>query len=271
MSRQFHTRTSLSAQLRALGLAAGDTVMIHAGLRSVGHILGGPDSLIRALLDATAPGGTVMVYTDWDDDYHELLDDDGRIPADIREHIAPFDPVSSRARRDNGAIAELVRTFPGALRSGNPGASCAAVGAKAAWLTSDHPLDYGYGQGSPFAKLVEDEGKVLMIGAPLDAMSILHHAEHLADLPGKRIAHFEAPLLIDGRTEWRRWTEFDTTEPIVSGLSDDYFATVVEDFLNAGDGHRGKIGNADSVLVSAPKIVRHGVNWLEARFGKTIR
>lgn len=268
MPPQFHTRTNLSAQLRALGLVAGDTVMVHAGLRSVGHILGGPDSLIGALLDATSPGGTVMVYTDWNDDYHELLDDDGRIPTAMREHIPPFDPASSRARRDNGTIAEFVRTFPGALRSANPGASCAAVGTKAAWLTDDHPLEYGYGRGSPFDKLVEAKGKILLIGAPLEAMSILHHAEHLADLPGKRIAHFEAPLLIDGRTEWHRWEEFDTTDPIVDGLPGDYFATVVEDFLKAGGGHRGKIGNARSVLVSAPKIVRHGVDWLEARFGK---
>lgn len=271
MPPQFHTRTSLSAQLRALGLVAGDTVMVHAGLRSVGHILGGPDSLIRALLDATGPGGTVMVYTDWDDDYHELLDDDGNIPAPMREHIAPFDPASSRARRDNGTIAEFVRTFPGAVRSANPGASCAAIGAKALWLTRDHPLEYGYGPGSPFDKLVEVEGKVLLIGAPLEAMSILHHAEHLADLPGKRIAHFEAPLLVEGRTEWRRWEEFDTTDPIVDGLPGDYFATVVEDFLSTGGGKRGKIGSAESVLAPAAEIVRHGVDWLEARFGETKR
>lgn len=268
MSRHFHTRTSLGAQLRALGLVAGDTVMVHAGLRLVGHILGGPDSLIRALLDATGPGGTVMVYTDWDDDYHELLDDDGNIPTAMREHIAPFDAASSRARRDHGAIAEFVRSFPGAVRSANPGASCAAVGAKASWLMANHPLDYGYGLGSPLAKLAETDGKVLMIGAPLETMTILHHAEHLAEIPAKRIVHVEAPLLVDGKTQWHRWEEFDTSEPVVDGLQDDYFATVVEDFLGTGGGKRGKIGNADCVLVPAAEIVRHGVHWLENRFGE---
>ena len=260
------TRRILSGQLRKLGLADADTVMVHAALRSVGRILGGPDSVIRAILDAIGPAGTLLVYTDWDDDYHEMLDKDGRIPAELREDVAPFDPASSRARRDHGVIAEFVRTFPGAMRSGNPGASCAAVGAKAEWLTVDHPLEYGYGKGSPLANLVEANAKVLMLGAPLDTMTILHHAEHLANIPGKRVVHYEAPMLIDGQVEWRNWQEFDTSDPVVAGLADDYFGEIVEKYLSEGNGQIGKVGNARSVLVSAPDIVRYGVEWLENRF-----
>lgn len=260
------TRRVLSGQLQDLGLVEGDTVMVHAGLRSVGRILGGPDTMIRAILDAVGPAGTLSVYTDWDDDYHGLLDGDGRIPADLRDDIAPFDPMFSRARRDHGAIAEFVRTFRGALRSGNPGASCAAVGAKAEWLTADHPLEYGYGAGSPFAKLAEAGGKALMLGAPLDTMTLLHHAEHLADIPGKHVARYEAPMLVGDRVQWREWHEFDTSNPVVAGLPDDYFGVIVEQFLAGGHGQEGRIGNARAVLVSAPDIVRYGVEWLEARF-----
>ncbi len=87
-------------------------------------------------------------------------------------------------RGSRGILAEFIRTTPGARRSGNPGASVAAIGAQAEWLTADHPLDYGYGPGSPLAKLVEAGGKVLMAGAPPDTMTLLHHAEHLARIPG---------------------------------------------------------------------------------------
>jgi aminoglycoside 3-N-acetyltransferase len=264
----FVTRRQLAAELGALGLAAGDAVMAHAGLRSVGPMLGGPDSLIDAILDATAPGGTLLVYTDWNDDFHELAGEDGSVPAEIRDDVRPFDPSSSRAIRDHGAFPELVRTRPGARRSGNPGASCAAIGARAEWLTSEHALDYGYGAQSPFARLVEARGKVLMIGAPLDTMTILHHAEHKADIPGKRVIRFEVPLARDGRMEWRTCEEFDTSRPVVDGLADDYFADVVEEFLAAGGG--GRIGSAVSVLVPAAEIVDHAVQWLERRFaGRT--
>jgi hypothetical protein len=48
-------------------LPKGDIVMVHASLRSVGAILGGPDTLIAALLTAVGRGGTIMAYTDWQD------------------------------------------------------------------------------------------------------------------------------------------------------------------------------------------------------------
>jgi aminoglycoside 3-N-acetyltransferase len=38
-------------------------------------------------------------------------------------------------------LTEFLRTTPGACRSENPEASMAAIGARADWLTADHPLD----------------------------------------------------------------------------------------------------------------------------------
>jgi aminoglycoside 3-N-acetyltransferase len=268
------TRTSLAADLRALGVAPGDVLMAHASLRSVGPVVSGADAIIAALREAVGPDGTLMVYTDWEADLWDLDEDQGDLAlvvqsatTGVREHALPFDPESSRAIRENGALMELVRTTPGALRSASPGASCAAIGAKAAWLTSDHSIDYGYGERSPFAKLLEAGGKVLMLGCTADHMTLLHHAEHLAGIPGKRLLRIETPLLVDGRTEWRWIEEYNTGVPIVAGLDDDYFATVVADFLATGRGRTGKVGAANAVLVSATEIVPFAVNWLEQRFG----
>lgn len=262
---RFWTRRELRDQLVALGLVPGDSVMIHAGLRAVGPMFYGPDALIGALRDAIGPTGTLLCYLDWDACYHDALDADGRVPDALKADIPPYDPLISRANRDHGAIAEFIRTTPGALRSANAGASVGAIGAHAEWFTADHPLDYGYGPGSPFAKLVEAGGKALMIGAPLDTMSILHHAEHLADIPGKRLCRVEVPNLVDGAVEWRMIEEFDTADPVVDGLDDDYFATIVEEYLSSG-GRRGLVGNADSVLVDAAGMVDFAVRWLERRF-----
>jgi aminoglycoside 3-N-acetyltransferase len=260
MTATLWTRAELARHASELGLAPGDAVLIHAGLRSVGPILGGPDALIDALLDAVGPAGTLLGYCDWDYDDRDLPD-----PA-LRPHVPPFDPARSRATRDNGAFPELLRTRPGAQRSGNPGASCAALGGRADWFTADHALDFGYGRQSPFGKLVSSGGKTLLLGAPLDAMTLLHHAEHLADIPGKRLRRFQSPMLVDGATVWREFEEFDTSDPVVEGLPDDYFATIVEEFLATGQGKRGTIGAAPSVLVDAPAIVAFGVEWLERRF-----
>lgn len=265
--RRWNTRASLRADLERLGLRSGDVVMVHAAMRRVGPILGGPDALIGAILDATAPGGTVVAYTDWDASYEDLCDAEGRVPEEWREHVPPFDPQASRAIRDNGVIAEFVRTWPGAVRSASPGPSIAAIGARAGWLAAEHPLDYGYGEGSPLAKLVAADGKVLMAGAPLETMTLLHHAEHLARIPGKRIKRVEVPFASPGGVVWRMVEEFDTGNPIVAGLDEEYFATVVTDFLATGHGVQGPLGNATATLVSAAEIVPFAVRWLEERCG----
>ena len=50
----------------------------------------------------------------------------------------------------------------------------------------EHPDDDGYGARSPFARLVEADGQVLMLGAPLDTVTLLHHAEAVARGADKR-------------------------------------------------------------------------------------
>ncbi|MEP7240359.1 MAG: aminoglycoside 3-N-acetyltransferase [Devosia sp.] len=249
------TRRSLAADLRAIGLAPGDAVLVHAALRSIGPIVGGTDMVVAALGDAVGPDGTVLGYTDWE------FDEDW-----TGADVPPFDPARSRSIRDNGWFPEMLRTTPGALRSNSPGASMAALGGRAAWFVADHALDYGYGPQSPLGRLVEARGKVLMLGAPLHTMTLLHHAEHLADIPGKRIKRYETPIVVDGRTVWRRFEEFETSEPVVAGLDEYFFDTIVDDFLATGGGHRGSVGAAPSVLVEARPIVDFAVDWLERRF-----
>ena len=259
----FVTRAALADDLRRLGLRPGDAVLAHGALKQVGRMLNGPDIVVGALLDAVSPGGTVLAYTDWDARYDELLTPDRRVPKQWRAHVPPFDPERSRAARDYGALPEFLRTWPGARRSPNPGASFAAIGTRAGWFTADHPLDYGYGHGTPLARLVRGGGKVAMIGAPWDTMTLLHHAEHLADLPDKRVIRYEVPLAADGETLWRMVEEFDTSRPVVDGLPDDYFADIVREFHAAGNGARGTVGHADTLVVDAPAICAFAVRWLE--------
>jgi aminoglycoside 3-N-acetyltransferase len=231
-------------------------VLVHAALRKVGKIMGGAQVILDALRDAVGPEGTIIGYTDWDGQ------DDVEDYPELRSHARPFDPLTSRSIRDNGFFPEMLRTTPGALRSGNPGASMAAIGGKAAWFTADHAVDYGYGPHSPLGKLVEADGKTLMLGAPLDTMTLLHHAEHLAQFAPKRIRRYETPMLLGGAVVWRSFEEFDTSDP-PDGLADDYFATIVEDFLATGKGKRGTVGAAPSVLVEAKEIVPFAVSWIE--------
>lgn len=259
-------QADLARDLAQLGLRGGDVTMVHVGFRSVGRCIGGPETLVAALRQVLGPDGTLMVATDWFAPYLEedLPDEDGRVPESWKPHVPPFDSATSRAMPDNGIIPEWVRTTPGARRSGNAGCSMAALGARAAWITADQPMDYGYGPGSPLAKLVEADGRVVMIGAPWETITLLHHAEHLADVPGKRVMRFEVPYRQpDGGTLWRMTEEYESTEAVVAGLPDDYFAHVLRDFVAAGRGRQGRIGAAEALMVEAREVVAFAIGWLE--------
>ena len=258
-----HTPARIHADLRALGITAGQAVMLHASVKAVGPVMGGPNTLLQALFDVLGPDGTLMMYAGWQD----IPDFVGELPADAQAaYLAahpPFDPATSRSVRENSILAEFLRTWPGTRRSGNPEASMVANGARADWLTRDHPLNYGYGAGSPLARLVEVGGLVLMLGAPLDTITLLHHAEYTARLRHKQIIRYRCPLLQDGKTTWVEIEDFATGDP-----HDAYtFEGIALAYLTEGHGRAGCVGDADCYLFEAADLHRFAVEWLEARFG----
>ena len=56
-----HSRRELADGFRRLGVTAGDTVMLHASVRAVGAVAGGPDQIHLALKDALTPDGTLIL------------------------------------------------------------------------------------------------------------------------------------------------------------------------------------------------------------------
>ena len=67
-----YSRDQLASGFRALGVAAGDTVMLHASVRAVGAVAGGPDEIHLALKDALTPGGTLLMYASCPEHYDEV-------------------------------------------------------------------------------------------------------------------------------------------------------------------------------------------------------
>ena len=268
-----HTRRQLADQLRALGLAPGDIVMVHASMRAVGPLLGGPNAIIHALLDVVGRDGTIAAYVDWENAAQGYLSGSsvgsrGSLPPELLEQLPPFDPASARACRAHGVFAEFLRTWGGARRSGNLGASVAAVGGRAEWLCADHPLSYGYGPGSPFAKLVEAGGRVLLLGSDPGNVTLLHHVEHVARLPNKRVIRYREPLLIEGAARWFDIEEFDTARPVVPEAPDDYFDTLIGGYLAAGRASTGQVGAARTHLIGARDLHVFAVAWMETRWGE---
>lgn len=250
--------------------------MVHCRMSALGHVVGGAETVVRALLDVLGAGGTLVAYTGWQDEPPDDLDerDEETRRIYLEEHPA-YDPRVARARRDHGRVSEALRTWPGVRHSGHPEAGVAVVGPLAGVLAADHPYDDAYGSGTPYARFVELGGQVAMLGAPLETVTLVHHAEAVARVPGKRRVGYSMPVMGNGVRVWRDFSDIDTGEgalPYKEILGEeDYIEHIARDALAAGIGTDGMVGEAPAYLFDARGLVEHAVGWMERNFGPDVR
>lgn len=264
------TRWQLVDALRRLGLETGQVVMLHASLSSMGYVVGGADTVAAGLLDTLGPSGTLVAMTSWEHDGSQLEEWPRGLQDAYRRDPPAFDPDLSEAAREYGRLPERIRTWPGARSSSHPECRFSAIGARAEWITADHPRNHPYGPGSPLAKLVDAAGRVLMLGAPLETITLLHHAEEVAAVPDKKIVRFSTPVKTDAGVEWIEVEDIDTThgalpyERVVGAR--DSFEVIAEEALAIGIGTRGAVGESTSYLFPARNLVAFAVDWIEKHF-----
>jgi aminoglycoside 3-N-acetyltransferase len=268
------TRSRLARDLHNLGLRPGALVMVHCRMSALGRVVGGAETVVRALLDVVGPEGTLMAYTGWQDappDDLGSLDEAAR-RAYLEEH-PPYDPRTALSSRDHGRVPEALRTWPRSRHSWHPEAGVASVGPLADAITASHPYDDAYGAGTPYARLVELGGLVALLGAPLETATLVHHAEAVAEVPGKRRVSYGMPILVGdpGERVWRTFSDIDTSEGALPyerllGEEEDYIEHIARSALAAGIGSSGPVGNATAHLFDARRLFEYAVGWIERTF-----
>jgi aminoglycoside 3-N-acetyltransferase len=260
------SREELARDFRALGVVDGDVVMLHASVRSVGEVAGGPDQIHLALRDALGPAGTLMMYVGCPSYY----DDVGRgilsagQEKEVLEKHPPFDPLTARSARSHGILVEFFRTFPGTLVS-NHVARFAAAGGRAADLLAAHPWNFPYGAGSPLDRFRKAGGRILLLGSDHDEVTFLHHVEHTAEFPHKRIVRYRVPCEEHGRVVWRDVEEVNTAaDGAHANWPHRFFARIVDAFLESTGNRGGRVGNSSSYLIAAGELYDFAVPLMQA-------
>jgi aminoglycoside N3'-acetyltransferase len=252
----------LCADLRRLGVATGDVLMVHASLRAVGPVDGGAGGVIDALEATIGPGGTLLVTLGARDDWAWVNErpEDERL--DLLGDAEPFDCLVTPADPDVGVLADVFRTRSRTRVSNHPEGRFAASGSLADRLLDDVPWDDYYGPGSPLERFVQAGGRVLRLGADLDTVTLLHYAEYLAPIPSKR--RVRRHRLVVGRNgpEVRVVNCLDDSDGIVDLPGDDYFAVILREYLATGRAPTGVVGRATSELIEAADIVQFAVSWM---------
>jgi aminoglycoside 3-N-acetyltransferase len=253
------TVASLTADLRALGLAAGMTVMVHSSLSRLGYVSGGPHAVVLALLDVLGPTGTLVMPTHSAD----LSDPAGwsRPPVPeawwdrLRAEMPAYDPLLTPTRA-MGAIVECFRHVPGVQRSTHPTVSAAAIGPNAAAVVGNHELADGLGEGSPQARLYDLDASVLLLGVTHANNTSLHLAEHRVTVAAQRWTTWSSPVLVDGRRQW-------VTVPALVDDDED-FEPLGEAFAATGLEARGPVAAGTGRLCRVRDVVDFAVAWMDA-------
>jgi aminoglycoside 3-N-acetyltransferase len=254
-SEELHTKPGIAADLRRLGMSAGQVLMVHSSLSAIGYVLGGAPTVVRALIDVLGPQGTLVMPAfspevsdpaTWKD--HHFGDD---VIEFARRHVPAFDPAVTPTSM--GAIAETFRTWPDVMRSEHPQVSVTARGPLAKFIVSPHDLSWGQGVGSPFARLYELDARLLLLGVGFNRATLLHFAE--SRIPQGRSKMRKIP--VDAGSE-RVWV----SAPDVGDDLNRYFPLIGEQFVQLGQAQMGPVGRARCTLTSARAIVDFAIDFL---------
>jgi aminoglycoside 3-N-acetyltransferase len=161
------TKETLLADLKKIGLASGDSVLVHSSLSKIGFVPGGAATVIDALFEAVGAEGTLLFPT---------FPAKGKNKTHLEEHPF-FDIVNTPSQM--GSITEYFRKLPNVYRSFHPTDPVSAKGPLAEYYTSTHYNQLTpYNEYSPFRKLCDKKGKILMMGTTLNgACTNLHTLE----------------------------------------------------------------------------------------------
>jgi aminoglycoside 3-N-acetyltransferase len=161
------TKEDLKNQLKEIGIVEGDTVLVHSAMSKIGFLIGGQKTVVDALIETVGPKGHILMPNS----------PNARFQLDYIQEIESFDVSNDKSKL--GAISEYFRNHKEAIRSWHPTEPVSCIGPDAEYFVGSHFNQITpYNEKSPFFRVAERNGKILMIGVTLDnAGTNLHTLE----------------------------------------------------------------------------------------------
>lgn len=221
------TKQEIKRALELMGIAAGDTLLLHSAMTAIGGVEGGADTVIDAFLEVIDEEGTLVMST-------------------LTGWFAPFDAATSPSAV--GYLSEVFRTRPGVLRSLHPVHSVCAYGKNAKFITEGHEnCKTGCGEGTPYLKIRDLGGKALLLGVDMDRNTVMHSLEEAIDARYLRTLDIVAPTYLE---DYQNRTF--TLEKFPPGHRD--FMMITPYLRRAGAMTEGKIGKAVTKCIDMQKL-----------------
>ncbi len=152
--------------LRNAGINSGDAILVHSGMSGFEGFRGSVSDIIQVFEDAVGPSGTLLMPT--------LTTSGSALDYARSNRIFDVNTTPSQV----GLLTEVFRRSPGVARSVHPTHSVAVWGADQDWWIADHHLsDTPCGRGTPWQRLWERDGRIVLAGVSIAAMTYFHCTE----------------------------------------------------------------------------------------------
>jgi aminoglycoside 3-N-acetyltransferase len=160
------TERKLVDDLQRLGVRPGDLLFVHTALSRLGHVVGGADAVIRALIQTVGESGTLLMPAF----------SSGGLVLDYVQTRPTYDV--RRTPCALGEIPERFRQTAATHRSLHPTHSVTGRGPQAAAMLPGHEDASGpFGRGTPFVRCLEAGGRGLVLGARVHNYTTLRAIE----------------------------------------------------------------------------------------------
>ncbi len=245
---QEKTKTGISQQklvddLKKIGLQKGDSVLVHSSLSKIGFVEGGAATVLNALFEVVGEEGTLLFPS---------FPAKGRNKTHLEEH--PFFDIKNTPSQ-MGSITEYFRKLENVHRSFHPTDPICAKGPLAEYFTNSH---FGqltpYNENSPFRKLCEKKGKILMLGTTLNgACTNLHTLEDAVNFkyPVYDAIEFEVKMIDELGKEHKMKTKVHNPDYSAKRNCD----ALKPMFEKEGVLVNGMVGEAKTMLIDAQKML----------------
>lgn len=158
----------LRRHLIKIGIAEGDTIMVHANFSPGNGFRGSPMDVVDVLVDRVGKHGNLLMVS---------------IPfrGSAYDYLMKKKPFRlNKTMSMMGLITEVFRRKEGVLRSFHPTHPVLAYGKDSQWIVEGHENNlYPCGPGTPFEKFRKLNGKIMFFDVSFGAITFFHHVEDL--------------------------------------------------------------------------------------------
>ncbi|MBQ4050554.1 MAG: AAC(3) family N-acetyltransferase [Oscillospiraceae bacterium] len=237
-----YTKNDLLCSLRAMGICASDTLLVHSSYKSLGQVEGGPDTVLDALSELVEDGMLIFPTHTWD-----------KIGPDT-----PFDPESSASCC--GILSEMFRKRAGVVRSLHYSHSVAVKGKRAAeFAAGEETALTPAPRNGCWGRLYDEDAWLLFLGCGIRYNTFLHSIEEWEDIPDRLGKPFKVDTIMpDGRVLTRHvqghWSSFGDVSATFGKLELPLLQKKLVKF--------GYVGDAPSFLMRARDVADLTVEFL---------